>query len=380
MTIFDAVRTYTLRCMAGEEEGMTPRMWFDLLGVFSVFYRTGMVLRRVLFQAGVFSTKRLSCPVISIGNITVGGTGKTSFVELLATRLRDRGIKPCVLLRGYGTTLKGRRAVVVSNGTEILVHPPGAGDEAYLLAKKLPGVPVVMGSDRYSAGAAVLPRLSPDLFLLDDGFQHLGLHRDLDIVLFNARTPFGYGHLLPRGLLREPLSGLKRAGLFGITLPAETFDPGPLKAWLRQRYASTPVLVLLRRPRALFRLPGEEEVELSAVKGERVLAFSGIGDPASFEGLLRALEADVVDHRRFPDHYPYRTADLEALSVTGDRAGARILVTTEKDAVRLEKLPWSAGRLLFALRTELTLVEGEEALELALGEVLADVAPGKVSR
>jgi len=376
MTIFDAVRTYTLRCMAGEERGLASRAWLNLLSIASVFYRAGMVIRRVLFRAGAFSTKRLPCPVICLGNLTVGGTGKTSFVELLATRLRDRGLKPCVLLRGYGTPLEGRQAVVVSNGTEILVRPPWAGDEAYLLAKKLHGVPVVMGADRYSAGAAVLPHLSPDLFLLDDGFQHLGLHRDLDIVLFNASNPFGYGHLLPQGLLREPPSGLKRAGLFGMTLPDEAFDPGPLKAWLRQRHAYTPVLVLIRRPRAFFRLPGDEEVGLSAIKGERVLAFSGIGDPASFEGLLRALGADVVDHRRFPDHYPYRTADLDMLHVALDRAGARMLVTTEKDAVRLERLPWPAGRSLFALQIELELVEGEEALERALEEVLTGLVPG----
>jgi len=380
MTIVDAVRAYTLRCMAGEEQGLASQAWLNVLGFSSVLYRVGMGLRGILFRTGIFSSRRLPCPVISVGNLTVGGTGKTSFVQLLARRLRERGIIPCVLLRGYKAPLKGRKVLMVSNGIKILAPPPWAGDEAYLLAKTLPGIPVVVGVDRYTTGTAVLPLLSPDLFLLDDGFQHLQLHRDLDIVLFDAHNPFGYGRLLPRGLLREPPSALKRAGLFGITLPAETFDPEPLKAWLRQHYPPTPVVVLIRRPRTLLRLPGGEEVGLSAISGEKVLAFSGIGDPASFEGLLRALGAEVVDHRRFPDHHPYRAADLEGLSLALDRAGVEVLVTTEKDAVRLEGLPWSVGRPLFALRVDLEVVEGEEALELALRTIISGRAPGKVRR
>ncbi|MFN3477065.1 MAG: tetraacyldisaccharide 4'-kinase, partial [Candidatus Methylomirabilales bacterium] len=294
-------------------------------------------------------------------------------------RLWDRGIKPLVLLRGYRGKVK--TPLLVSDGVDILAKPPLAGDEAYLLATKLPGVPVVTGADRYLAGSWAFSRFHPDVFLLDDGFQHWKLYRDLDIVLLDGRNPFGYGHLLPRGLLREPPEALGRADLVAITTDHPDFAQGrpqgfeELLASLRRYHPKAPI-ILRRLPRPFLALSDGREacdelgrvVGLSALKGKKALAFSGIGNPSSFEAHLRRLGVEVLEHRVFPDHHRYRLQELRILAETAKKKGAEVLLTTEKDMVRIP--PWPSAIPLFALRIELEVIEGEQELEQVVEQLI----------
>lgn len=363
MSLFDSLWASSLRLMAGEREDAVATAWLGFLEGLSRLYGVSVKLRARLQLS---SPRRLPRPVISIGNIAVGGTGKTSFVEMLAKRLWDRGRKPLVLLRGYRGTVK--IPLLVSDGVDILAKPPLAGDEAYLLATKLPGVPVVTGADRFLAGSWAFSRFHPDVFLLDDGFQHWKLHRDLDIVLLDGRNPFGYGHLFPRGLLREPPEALRRADLLAITTD-EPFAQGleQLLASLRRYHPKAPI-ILRRLPRAFLALSDGREARLSALKGKKALAFSGIGNPSSFKAHLRHLGVEVLGYRVFPDHHRYRLKELMVLAETAKKQGAEVLLTTEKDMVRIPL--WSSAIPLFALRVELEVIEGEEELEHALKQVL----------
>lgn len=364
-SLFAQLWAYSLRLIAGKGEDAFAKVWLGFLEGLSRLYGATVNLRANLRLS---SPRRLPCPVISIGNIAVGGTGKTSFVEMLAKRLLDQGMKPLVLLRGY----RGRAKVplVVSDGVDILARPPLAGDEAYLLATKLPGVPVVTGADRYLAGSLALSHFHPHVFLLDDGFQHRKLHRDLDIVLLDGRNPFGYGYLLPRGLLREPPEALKRAHLVAITTDLQAGEPQdlqPLRNLLRRYHPKAPI-ILRRLPRAFLALSEGREVRLSALKGKKALAFSGIGNPASFEAQLRHLGVEVLEHRVFLDHHRYRPEDLVALAEAAERRDAEVLLTTEKDMVKMPFWPYAIP--LFALRIELEVIEGEKELEQVLESVI----------
>lgn len=289
-------------------------------------------------ETGRLTVKKLPLPVVSVGNLTLGGTGKTPFVESLARLLSDEGYLTCILSRGY----KGRRMedpLLVSHYTRILHGASEAGDEPYLLARRLPGVPVVVGRDKHEAGLFALEHVSAHVFLLDDGFQSWGLHRDVDIVLLDATDPWGGRALLPKGRLREPLDGLARAHLIGITR-AHLADQSQLQK-LR-----TELLEIVPHPQVFFtrtvltglrRLP-RGKAELSELRGLKVAAFAGIGRPEQFFKDLEATGAVLALRREFPDHHAYAPSDLAELAEAALRAGASALVTTEKDAVRLPSL------------------------------------------
>ena len=188
--------------MASASEHWTAQAWLACLRPASCAYGTAVSLRAALFAYGLVKSRRLPVPVLSVGNVSAGGSGKTPFVEMLARRLREQGQRVIIILRGYrgGST----KPTIVSDGSAITCEPPEAADEAYLLARHLPGVAVLTGADRYRVGEMALEHIHPSVIILDDGFQHLRLYRNLDIVLVDAGNPLGYGRLLPAGLLREP--------------------------------------------------------------------------------------------------------------------------------------------------------------------------------
>jgi tetraacyldisaccharide 4'-kinase len=271
--------------------------------------------------------RRVELPVISVGNITVGGTGKTPMVAWLAQRILDDGLRPAVVSRGYGDQA-GRGPLLVSRGEGPLVGPEISGDEPHLLASSNPGLLVVVGSDRV-AGAGLARELGAQVVLLDDGFQHRRLERDLDIVLLDASNPFGNYRMLPAGLLRESVRGLSRADVVVITRsgPDESFH---LIERVIRNFA--PEALLLRAGhRALgFHDAGGRPVETPA----RAVAFCGIGNPARFRADLVRAGVEVVEFRSFRDHRRYEAAELRELAAL---AGSRDLplVTTEKDLVRI---------------------------------------------
>ena len=273
--------------------------------------------------------KKLPGFVISIGNITVGGTGKTPATIMLAEWAKSQGYNVAILSRGYGGTYK-KDATVVSDGKNILLSPNVSGDEPWLMANTLKDIPVVVSRTRYLAGLKAKNAFNCNFFILDDGFQHIRLKRDMDIVLADAKSPFGNGHLLPWGPLREPISGLKRADAVLFTR-SRNLNPEESK----NSYFNKPVFTGDHAlDKVKFPLSGKES-DLSYLKGKRVIAFSGIAKPESFKESLLNLGANVVSFRAFGDHYPFSKKEIEKLIKEKETLKVELLITTEKDWVKL---------------------------------------------
>jgi len=373
MKAVEALSAWTVRCMAADQTTRAARSWLAFLRLASYVYGGLVLLRAVLFARGVTGVRRLPVPVLSVGNLIAGGTGKTPFVEMLARRLQMQGHRVAIVLRGY----RGRSTtpMIISDGRRLLCEPPVAADEAYLLARHLPGVAVLTGADRYRVGQVALEQLKCGVIVLDDGFQHLRLYRDLDIVLLDAANPMGYGRLLPSGLLRERPDGLGRADLLVVTHADSVSDLDAIKRSLRRYAPSAPIALAVHRPLGLIGLCGEEHLSPSHLDGQPLVAFSGIANPRGFEATLVRLGAVILAHHVFPDHYVYSAADLEALSTSAMKVRAACMVTTEKDMVKLARLNLEKMVTpLYALAISLEIVEGEETLDRMLSGLQGAIA------
>jgi tetraacyldisaccharide 4'-kinase len=302
--------------------------------------------RLALYRAGVLHTHRIAAPVISVGNITTGGTGKTPLVESLARMVAREGLRVCVLTRGYGRADTGRR-VVVSDGERVLASAREGGDEPRLLAEKLLGSAAVLSdADRVAAARWAGENLRSEAFILDDGFQHLRLARDLDLVTLDATAPWGGGHLLPRGRLREPLEGLRRADCIVITRAELAGDLASLRAEVARLCGGRADVIESRVRTVCARLLGRARAEPEAISQDSaepesrnvpqpVAAFCAIGNPQAFFTHLRRDGHTLTHARAFPDHHPYTQGEIDAFTREAERRGARSLVTTAKDAVKL---------------------------------------------
>lgn len=335
------------------------------LRIASWAYGTAVVARTAAYRAGLLGRHRVPCPVVSVGNLTAGGTGKTPCVICLARDLQERGWRPAILLRGYGRR-GGTGLLVASAGQGLLVPAAEAGDEASLLAEVLPGVPVILAADRVRGAEVALSRCGADLLILDDGYQHLRLQRDLDILLLDARSPFGSGALLPRGLLREPPAAADRADLVILTRADQARDLDGVEEGIRRLNHRAPLLRAIHRPVSLVRIADGTSLPPQALAGQAVAALSGIGSPEAFEATLRGLGASVAAVLRFPDHHRFQAEELERAGREGRAAGATLLVTTAKDRAR-GGLPAQAGGLPVAvLEVEFAVTRGAEALAASL--------------
>ncbi|MCI0640884.1 MAG: tetraacyldisaccharide 4'-kinase [Gemmataceae bacterium] len=318
----------------------------------SVPYGCGARLRNWLFDRGWKKRFRAAVPVVSVGNLTLGGTGKTPCVEYIARLYRDRDQRVAVLSRGYGA-----RA--------------GRNDEALVLEENLPDVPHLQGADRTALARTAVEELDSEILVLDDGFQHRRLERDLDVVLIDASNPWGFGRLFPRGLLREPVSGLKRAGAVLLTR-CDLVEPEVLQQ-IRQRVErmapGKPIANTTHRPAGWINAQGQSR-RLDAFTQVPVAGFCGIGNAEAFRQTLTKVGVRLIEWRVFPDHHEYTRADIESL-----RSWARalptqaVLAATQKDLVkiRLERL---GERELWALKIELQVYEGEEAFHEMLSNVI----------
>lgn len=318
--------------------GLPPGLALPLLAV-SRGYGAAMGLRRELYRRGILRSRSLPGPVISVGNLTVGGTGKTPVALLLAETLSRRGRKVVILTRGYGARRRGKRPPF--RAQDLLEEPSavvGIGDEPVLLARRLPQVPVVVDADRYRGGLWAREQGAADLFILDDGFQHLALKRALDLVLVDGLNPFGDGTLFPRGILREAPRALERAG--GILVTRANLCPrlSDLRRRLESLAPGVPVFEVDYAAEALVEVGGGRELSVGALEGVPVLAFSGLADPASFVSLLGTIGARLLVHRDFGDHHWYTAGELSVLEEEARSRGARFLICTEKDGVRLADL------------------------------------------
>jgi tetraacyldisaccharide 4'-kinase len=319
-------------------------------------------LRNAGYSLGFLPVQRLPCRVVCVGNLTVGGTGKTPTVIALARLLTNTGRKVAILLRGYGRA--GSGVEVVSDGRDLFLHWRRAGDEAVLLAKGLHGVPIVVGGDRVAAGMLAVNRFGPDTLLLDDGFQHRRLHRHLDLVMLDATDPFGGGRLLPRGRLREPVAALKRAHAVILSRTDQASELARLRRHLDQVIPGVPQILTRHRPSALTDLAGGERQPIESLRGRRVLAVSGIANPLGFHRTLTDLGAVLAATLAFPDHHHFGPADHACVDAMMREAGAELIVTTEKDAIRMPAgfVSWP----IVVLRVELEITEGADVLKRLL--------------
>ncbi|MBI1912337.1 MAG: tetraacyldisaccharide 4'-kinase [Deltaproteobacteria bacterium] len=294
----------------------------------SLLYGGISSLRANLYRNGVLKSYSLGCRVISVGNITVGGTGKTPVTIYLAEYLQRCGKRVVILSRGYKGTNKG--TAVVTDGEKILLSPLEAGDEPYLMALRLKGVPVIVGADRVESGRFAIEKFSPDFIILDDGFQHIRLKRDFNIVLIDGAQGFGNQFLLPRGILREPLGGLMRADMLmvkGSNLQSSARE-------IVNKY-KLPIVGFSYKPERLYERQGHQR-PAAFLKGKKVCAFAGVANPESFFKSIESLGAKILERISFPDHHAYTEADFSKIKNLS--ADADMVLTTEKDIVKLKSL------------------------------------------
>ncbi len=339
--------------VSGSRRGWIATVARGMLRLAEVPYALAMRLRNRLYDGGLWHAFRPPVAVVSVGNLSLGGTGKTPLVEWIARRLSRAGVPLAVISRGYGS------------------RPGRPNDEALELARRLPGVVHLQNPDRVAAARQVLADGRCRAILLDDAFQHRRIARDLDIVLLDALEPFGFGHVFPRGTLREPLSGLRRADVVVLsradmltpaertTIREQVRQYAPQAAWVEARHA----------PRVLVSSAGQE-LPVAAIAGRPVAAFCGIGNPAGFRLTLESCDCGVVALQEFPDHHAYEPPDVERLIHWAEGLDVAAVVCTEKDLVKIgrEEL---GGRALWAIRIELELLAGQAELEERLSQVMA---------
>jgi tetraacyldisaccharide 4'-kinase len=343
--------------MAGDDRSLCGRLFRTFTSVIEPFYAAAASRRNRAFDAGRRPAQRVHCPVISVGNITAGGTGKTPMVADVVEQLRQSGRTPAVLIRGYKSTAAG-------------------SDEATLLSRQLGGVPVIVNPDRI-AGAARVQRdhRDVDVLVLDDGFQHRRIARDLDLVLIDATNPWGFGHVLPRGLLREPLDGLQRADLVIITRcdQATAEASAAIDRRVAQHHGRPPAAHTAHHWASIVDGRGDA---VEADPTRRVVALCGIGNPTAFVSQVKAA-FDVVESLTLADHHDYGPADVDRLTQLCSKHHADAVVTTEKDWVKLQSVVESCQFDRAIWRPQLTLdwIDGHETVRNALTQALDSWTP-----
>ena len=308
-----------------------------VLSPLSVAYAAVTRLRTAAYKKGLLKTTKLPVPVVSIGNITAGGTGKTPLVARVSRILADEGRRVCILTRGYGRKNATQR-IVVSDGRAVLAKVNEAGDEPFWLAESLKGVAAVIADPaRAAAGQWAIENLDADVLVLDDGFQHLQLARDFNILAIDATNPWGGGRLLPSGLLREAPRGAARADCVIITRAEPNSHTEELKTTLQQLVGNRPILTSHMQSKGVRELV-DSRLDSQIQVTQPVAAFCAVGNPASFFANLLKAGVTLAHTHTFPDHHHYNQADVSRLADEARRAGAASLITTAKDAVKLREL------------------------------------------
>ena len=334
--------------------GIVPALLRTGLAALAPVYCAGLEAYLLPYKIGIRQRTRLPVPVVCVGNLTTGGTGKTPMTQTLCRLLANQSRKVCVLSRGYGGAFE-YGSEVVSNRKRVLLSAKEAGDEAHLLAKTLPGVPVLVGKDRRVTGSMAIEQFAPDVVVLDDGMQFWQLHRNLDIVLLNACEPFDNGWTFPRGLLREPPSHLRRAGIIVLTNTrrAGAEQVAKVKAQVARIAPNKPIFTADLAPDGLRAVAGKADYPNEWLNGQRIAALSAVGNPASFESMLGELGGVLAARFRFRDHQAITLPDLERVFDEARAAGASAVITTEKDAVKMP--PLKSPLPLLALRVAMQL-------------------------
>lgn len=349
---------------------------------FSRLFNVIVKSRHFLYASGIIRHHTLGCQVISIGNVTVGGTGKTPVVEVFARSLQKRGRKVAILSRGYKKEeppvaervmskllLRESRTPprVVSDGKNLLLDSAMGGDEPYMLASNLTDVAVLVDKDRVKSGRFAINRYGCDTLILDDGFQYLALKHHLEIVLVDSKNPFANGYMLPRGLLREDVRNLSRAHYIFIT-KCDGSDNSALKAEIRKLNEKAEMIECTHKARYLKNVFTTAREELSFLKGRTVAALSGIAAPVGFEREIERLGARLTQRVQFADHHRYTQQEIIEVINSARDSGAEAIITTEKDAVRFPRLDRSDLPIYF-LRVDIELLSGSEDFNACIARI-----------
>ena len=366
------VEEYLLDIIKGRKQGLLPTLILLILTGLAKIYRVIIYIRKKLYEWKIIKSKALDATVISVGNITVGGTGKTPIVKKMAADLEAAGFKTVVLSRGYKGEFN-EDIGVVANANSILMSAAEAGDEPYLLAQFLESTPVIVGASRQQTGKYACVRFEPDFIILDDGFQHWQVQRDYDIVAIDAVNPFGGEELLPGGLLREPLSSLNRADRVVLTR-ADQVDEEQLKVIknkIKQIESDLKIISTRHQPTYLRDIISNQQQEID-LKNKRVMAVSGIGNPRSFEMTLEELGAEIVKKIRYQDHHSYTEGEINRLFTLATVHNVDKIITTEKDAVSIDTELIELNNVdidVQALGIELEILEEENTWACVLEEL-----------
>ena len=378
------LEAFTVDVIYGRAEGRRAIVLAAFLHALSLIFERIVRTRLWLYKNRILRPAHLGVQTIVVGNLTVGGTGKTPVVECLARVLHARGRNVAILSRGYKSKKeplhrKWLRAIthkepdppkVVSDGRRVLLSSLEAGDEPYMLARNLPGVAVVVDKDRVKAGQYAVKKFGADTLILDDGFQYFKLKDHQQVLLVDKNNPFGNGRLLPRGILREPVEHLRRASYVFLTKSDGKADPA-LEARIQQLRPGTELIECAHRPKFLQDVFGEQRHPLDWLAGRRVACLSAIAVPESFEDFVSGFGAQIVLRSRYLDHHRFSPGELQGVFEDARAAGADIIVTTEKDAVRID--PEAASPLPFYyLRVEIEFLSGFSDFEEAVSRICFD--------
>lgn len=375
-------QTYFIDLVHSKEvDGLFPHLIMGILYIFSLIYGLLVNIKLAGYKYGIFQKQKLDCFVISLGNVTVGGTGKTPTAQRLARDIRDMGYRVVILNRGYRAKWHGEVGIV-SDGKRLHMDAAEAGDEAYMLAKHLPEVPVLIGAERAKTGRYAIEHFGAEVAILDDGYQHWQLERDLDILLVDAVNVFGNGYILPRGTLREPISHISRADICLMTKvdQAAAGSCDYIRETVHRYNPEARIVESIHQPRCFIPLTewyvniASQGIDIAQMRGKRIMAVSAIGNPASFEQTLSNLGAVIIESLRYPDHHDYAMSEMTDIFQQAENAGAEAIVITEKDAVKIPadvaREKWSIP--IYVICVEVNFQKGSEGLADLLKKRLAE--------
>ncbi len=377
----DAFVQFTADVIYDRADGLLADFYGSLLWCLSQIFKVIVRLRYSLYRHRIMRDSPLGCIVVVVGNLTMGGTGKTPVVEKFARELTRRGRKVAILSRGYKsksdsaarkfirwiTHGEAPKPKVVSDGENVLLNSEDGGDEPYMLARNLPGVVVIVDKNRVRAGHYAITKFGADILLLDDGFQYLPLRGQIQLLLVDKTNPFGNTHLIPRGILREPISHLKRASFVFLTKSDGTRDL-ELEATIRKYNPSVEIIECAHKPMSLTEFSTQEGTGLDILKGRRIACFSAIAAPQSFEAFLYELGAEIVWRERFLDHHRFTERELSDVFENARKHGAEMVITTEKDAVRIRS-DFKKDIPLYYTRLEIDIISGIEDFSAAVEKI-----------
>ena len=386
--VTEKIEQYVVEIINGQRRTGFARYFRYFLFGLSRLYRNAVQFRLSLYNSGLLRQHVFGCFVVSVGNLTTGGTGKTPVVELLARTLLSRGKHVAVLSRGYrskppplSSRLKGLFSGnpevvpprVVSDGTRVLIDSGVAGDEPYMLARNLVGTPehpgamVVVDKDRFKCGVYATTR-GADTLILDDGFQYLRLRPWTNILLVDSTCPFHNHEMLPCGMLREPIKNMRRADYIFLTKSDGRESLSHLRAFIKRHNPQAEIIECNHVPKYLEEVNTGAKLPLSALKDAKVASLSAIAVPQSFNNYLTVHGAEIVLKKHYADHHRYSRDELLSFGEDAKKAGAQFIMTTEKDAVRLPPLPRSFMPTYF-LRVEIEILDGEEAFKRCISQI-----------